>query len=63
MNLIDPVGNQTTFVYDALNRQTQEIDPLGKSATFAYDAGRPADLARPTASAAAATSPTTTPTG
>ncbi len=30
-------GNKTTFVFDALNRETQMIDPLGNSATYAYD--------------------------
>jgi len=27
--VIDPVGNETQFVYDARSQQVREIDPLG----------------------------------
>ena len=37
MNVTDPVGNKTTFVYDAANRLTQQTDPLGHSSTYSYD--------------------------
>ena len=33
-----PVGNQTQWQYDALNRQILEIDPLYNISTMAYDA-------------------------
>ena len=35
---IDPLGNRTTFQYDALDRQTVTIDPLSARTTVAYDA-------------------------
>src|SRR5262249_17235647 len=38
LNLTDPVGNQTQWQYDALNRQVQETDPLFNVSTASYDA-------------------------
>ena len=36
--VIDPDGNLTNYLYDALNRQTVTIDPLQKRTTVLYDA-------------------------
>ena len=36
--LVDPVGNRTSFVYDALNRLVEQDDPLNAKTTFGYDA-------------------------
>jgi RHS repeat-associated protein len=33
----DPVGNQTGWAYDQLNRQVQEVDPLGSVSIAAFD--------------------------
>ena len=35
--VIDPNSNVTTFLFDGLNRITEEVDPLGESRFFAYD--------------------------
>jgi len=34
----DALGDRTTSVFDALNREIERIDPLSQSTTFAYDA-------------------------
>ena len=36
--LTDPVGNETTWTYDALDRVTREENELGAARTFVYDA-------------------------
>src|SRR5207253_1782912 len=36
--VIDPVGNKTAYVYDALDREVQRYDPAGAATTTAYDA-------------------------
>jgi RHS repeat-associated protein len=36
--LTDPLGNQTTWGYDAADRMTTMTDPLGHAATYAYNA-------------------------
>jgi RHS repeat-associated protein len=37
-NVIDQDSNKTTFAFDSLNRETQQIDPLGYASSTAYDA-------------------------
>ena len=34
---IDPLGNRTTYLYDAYGRQTEVIDPYGNRTTSIYD--------------------------
>ncbi len=35
--MTDPLGNATTYTYDAANRQTEISDPLGNTSSYAYD--------------------------
>ena len=38
LSLTDPVGNETSYIFDALDRQIEETDPLGNITTYVYDA-------------------------